>query len=151
MGRVITEYNNTVHRTIKQTPAEKYSIIDDEQKIKLNKELESTIKPNKDSKFIIGDRVRISRLKGIFEKESDTNWSREIFTVSKILPTQPVTYKIKDFNNEELIGSFYDQEMQKTEAPEDIYLVEKVLKTKGNKQFVKWLGYPDSANSWITN
>jgi Chromo (CHRromatin Organisation MOdifier) domain len=61
--------------------------------------------------------------------------------------TNPITYKIKDTNNEQIQGTFYEQEMQKSH--QDTFRIDKVLKTKGNKLFVKWKGYPDSFNSWI--
>ena len=68
----------------------------------------------KDSKFKVGDRVRISRYKNIFAKEYAPNSSSEIFIVNKINDTVPYTYNLKDLNDEEIIGSFYDKELQKT-------------------------------------
>ena len=61
------------------------------------------------------DRVRISKFKNIFAKGYTPNWSKEIFIVDKIHDTVPYTYNIKDLNIEEIIGSFYDKELQKTE------------------------------------
>ena len=68
----------------------------------------------KRSRFKVGEIVRISRFKNIFAKGYTTNWSREIFIVNKINDTVPYTYNIKDLNNEEIIGSFYDRELQKS-------------------------------------
>ena len=68
----------------------------------------------KDSKFKVGDRVRISKFKNIFAKGYTLNWSREIFIVDKTNDTGPRTYNIKDLNNEEIIRSFYDKELQKS-------------------------------------
>ena len=68
----------------------------------------------KDSRFNVGDRVRISKFKNIFAKGYIPNWSREIFIVNKINDTAPYTYNLKDLNDEEIIGSFYDRELQKT-------------------------------------
>ena len=65
-------------------------------------------------KFKVGDKVRISRYKNIFAKEYAPNWSSEIFIVDKINDTVPYTYNLKDLNDEEIIGSFYDKELQKT-------------------------------------
>ena len=76
-------------------------------------------------------------------------WTEEVFTIASIQYTDPPTYKIKDDGGEELQGMFYEQELQKTS--QEIFRIEKVIKTRGNKSFVKWLGYPDSANSWIDN
>ena len=68
----------------------------------------------KDSKFKVGDTVRISRYKNIFAKGYAPNWSRKIFIVDKINYTVPYMYNLKDLNDEELIGSFYDKQLQKT-------------------------------------
>ena len=65
-------------------------------------------------KFKIGDRVRITKKKKMFEKAYTPKWTEEVFTVSKIQYTDPPTYKIKDYNNEEIAGTFYEQELQKT-------------------------------------
>ena len=71
----------------------------------------------------------------------------EVFKISKNQLTIPVTYKITDYNGEEIQGSFYQQELQKT--AQDIFRIEKVLKRQGDKSLVKWMGYPKSFNSWI--
>ena len=68
----------------------------------------------KDSRFNVGDRVRISKFKNIFAKGYTPNWSREIFIVNKINDMVPYTYNLKDLNVEEIIDSFYDRELQKT-------------------------------------
>ena len=77
------------------------------------------------------------------------NWTEEIFTVDKIQHINPVTYKIKDSNNEEIKGSFYEPELLKAE--QDVFRIEKVIKRdyKKKQALVKWRGYNDSFNSWI--
>ena len=66
------------------------------------------------TRFKVGDRVGISKFKNIFAKGYTPNWSTEIFIVNKINDTVPYTYNLKDLNDEEIIGSFYDRELQKT-------------------------------------
>ena len=68
----------------------------------------------KSARFNVNDRVRISKFKNIFAKGYTPNWSREIFIVDKINDTVPYTYNLKDLNSEEILGSFYDRELQKT-------------------------------------
>ena len=68
----------------------------------------------KDSRFKVGDRVRISKFKNIFAKGYTPNWSKEIFIVDKINDTVPYTYNLKDLNGGEIIGSFYNRELQKS-------------------------------------
>ena len=69
---------------------------------------------SKRSRFKLGDRVRISKFKNIFAKGYTPNWSKEIFIVDKINDTVPYLYNIRDLNEEEIIGRFYDRELQKT-------------------------------------
>ena len=58
--------------------------------------------------------MRIAKLKRHFEKGYTPNWTEEVFVVDQVLPTQPVTYKIRDLADEPIVGSFYEQQMQKT-------------------------------------
>ena len=71
-----------------------------------------------------------------------------MFRIRHVNNTNPITYLLEDLNGEEIQGSFYTEELQKTAYP-DVYLVEKVVRTKGNKLFVKWLGFDNRHNSWI--
>jgi len=70
-----------------------------------------------------------------------------VFTISSIQYTDPPTYKIADFGGEEIQGTFYEQELQKTS--QEIYRIEKVIRKRENRALVKWLGYPESFNSWV--
>ena len=102
---VANKYNNTKHSTIKMKPKDVGNN---------NKRVYNDEHNEKDSRFKIGDKVRISKFKNIFAKEYTPNWSREIFIINKINDTVPYTYNLKDLNGEEIIGSFYDRELQKT-------------------------------------
>ena len=101
----------------------------------------------KDPKFNVGDNVRISKYKNIFGKGYTQNWSEEVFVIDKIKNKVPWTYAISDLNGEEITGSFYEQELEKTSQKE--FRIEKVLKGKGDKLYAKWKGYDNSFNSWI--
>ena len=72
-----------------------------------------------------------------------------MFTIASIQYTDPLTYKIRDDNGEEIQDTFYKQELQKT--TQEIFRIEIIIKTRGNKSLVKWLGYPDSAYLWDDN
>ena len=100
----------------------------------------------KDPKFKIIDHVRISKYKNIFAKVYAPNWSKEIFVLKK-KNTVPWTYVICDLNDEEIISSFNEKELQKTNQKE--FRIEKVIKKKGNKLYVKWKGCNNSFNSWV--
>ena len=99
------------------------------------------------SKFKVGDYVRISKYKNIFAKGYMPNWSEEVFVIKKVKNTVLWTYVINDLNGEEIIGTFYKKELQKTNQEE--FRIEKVIRRKGNKLYVKWKGYDNSFNSWI--
>ena len=75
------------------------------------------------------------------------NWSEEIFIIKKIKNTVPWTYVLNDLNGKEIIGTFYENELQKTKQNE--FGIEKVIKKKGDKLYVKWKGYDNLCNSWI--
>ena len=100
------------------------------------------------SKFKIGDKVRVSKAKTVFEKGYTPNWSTEVFTIVHIAAKNPTTYHLKDYQDQPVSGGFYEQEVLKAKYP-DIYLVEKIIKKKVNKVFVKWLGFDKSHNSWL--
>ena len=101
---VVNKYNNTKHSTIKMKPID----VRDNTRVYIDEYNE------KRSRSKVGDRVRISKFKNIFAKGYTPNWSKELFIVDKINDTVPYTYNLKDLNDEEIIGSFYDQELQKT-------------------------------------
>ena len=111
---VVNEYNNTKHSTIKMKPKDVKNDTIKLSAIARNKRVYIDEYNKKDSTFNVGDRVRISKFKNIFAKGYTPNWSREIFIVDKINDTVPYTYNLKDLNGEEIIGSFYDRELQKT-------------------------------------
>ena len=72
-----------------------------------------------------------------------------MFAVSKIQRTNPVTYKITDLNDEEIQGTFYEQQLQKTS--QKVFRIEKIVKKGKARSLVKWKGYPESFNSWVDN
>ena len=135
---IVDEYNNTYHTTIKIKPID----VKDNTYIHTSKEIN-----NKDPKFKVGDHVRISKNKNIFAKGYMPNWSEEVFVIEKVKNTILWTYVINDLNNEEIIGTFYEKELQKTNHEE--FRIEKVIRRKGDKLYVKWKGYDNSFNSWI--
>ena len=143
---LVNEYNNKYHSTIKMSPIEGSKKIN-EKKIKNIYNFKKTTKPEK---FKIGDRVRLSLEKNIFEKSYETNWTEEIFEIYDIKYSNVPYYYLKDLNGEKIEGSFYSQELQKTSfKKDDEYIIEKVLKTKNDKAYVKWRNYDSSFNSLV--
>ena len=91
--------------------------------------------------------TRISKYKNIFAKGYAPNWSEEVFVVSKIKNTVPWTYVVNDLSDEGITGSFYEKELQTTS--QEKFRIEKVLKRKGDRLYVKWKEYDNRFNSWI--
>ena len=83
----------------------------------------------------------------IFGKGCTPNWSEDVFVTKKVKNTVPWAYVINDLNGDEITGTFYEKELQKTNQQE--FRIEKVIKRKGDKLYVKWKGYDSSFNTWI--
>jgi len=147
LDKLMNNYNNTVHSTIKMTPVEA-SQPENKNKVLNNHGFQNDrqLKP----KFEAGDRVRISRTKAVFEKGYLPNWSEAIYEITEVKPTNPFTYILKDMNGEPIAGSFYTEELQKTN--QEVYRIEKIIRKKKingiEHGLVKWLGYNDKFNEW---
>ncbi|GBN67375.1 Putative uncharacterized transposon-derived protein F54H12.3 [Araneus ventricosus] len=149
IDKLMLSYNNTWHRSIQMTPtsvtfenqSQAWKNLYTEKKTKLTK-----------PKFKVGDTVRISKEKLLFEKGYEQNWTLEIFTIDQVLLRNPVVYKLKDLSSELIQGSFYEQELQKV-TDSGYYPVEKILRTRkreGKLEYlVKFQGYPEKFNSWV--
>ena len=105
LDNIVNEYNNTKHSTIKMKPKD---VKNDNDRVYIDEH------DKKSARYNIGNGVRISKFKNIFAKGYTPNWSREILIINKINDTVPYTYNLKDLNDEEIIGSFYDRELQKS-------------------------------------
>lgn len=142
--KLTDEYNSRKHRIIKMAPRNVNKLNEKSLMQTVYNNLKVMHKP----KFRIGENVRISKHKHIFEKGYTPNWTTEIFKIKSIQITDPVTYVLEDYQGKLIKGGFYENELLKTKYPH-IYLVEKVLKTNGTKAYVKWLGFSKEHNSWI--
>ena len=135
---IVNKYNNAYNSTIKMKSVD----------VKSNTYIVSSKEINdKDPKFKVGDIVRISKYKNIFVKNCVHNWFEEVSVIKKVKNTVPWTYVITDLKGKEIVGTFYKKELQEINQKE--FKVEKVIKRKGDKLYVKWNGYNSSFNSWI--
>lgn len=146
---LVKAYNNAKHRTIGMKPKEVTAANVETLMQRFSHDLRRRRRRRrKIPRFRVGDKVRVSKNKHVFEKGYTPNWTTEIFTVNRVMPTTPVTYKLKDYQDEPIAGGFYEEELLKAKYP-DVYLVEKVLEKRGDRVYVKWLGFDTSHNSWI--
>ena len=104
---MVNKYNNTYHSTVKMKPVD----VKSSTYIDSSKEIN-----NKDSKFEIGDIVRISKYKNIFAKCYVPNWSEEVYVIKKFKKTVPWTYVISDLKGEEIVGTAYETELQQNKS-----------------------------------
>lgn len=147
LSKFIVNYNNTYHRTIGMKPVD---VNKTNEKLVLKRIQIKTI-PAKDKvppkEFRLGDEVRISKFKNVFNKGYLPNWTNEVFKVHRIQPSFPKTYLLQDGRGEILKGGFYGHEMLKSNAG-NVYLVQKILKKKKDKVLVRWLGFDKSHDTW---
>lgn len=157
-------YNATYHRSIKRTPrsvtkdneVEVWQIQYDLPKPRKREKKAQKPKSRSPFKYKIGDFVRISHLRNLFDREYDERWSGEVFKISKRFVKQGFPmYRLDDILGDVIKGSFYQIELQKVLFdPEGSFKVEKILKTRKRKghvpeSFVRWLHWPKKFDSWV--
>lgn len=109
--RLLQQYNSTVHRTIKMKPVDVNETNESHlQSLYAGYDQTQSDRP----KLKVGDRVRITIKKDTFSNKYRRNWTREVFIVVGVQNTVPITYRIADEGGDEIIGSFYERELQKT-------------------------------------
>ena len=143
---MVSTYNHTPNRSIGMSPLDVNDKTLGQVWYRLYRDSSTEYKR---SKLKVNDSVRISKTRRAFKKGYLPQWTEEIFTISKVQHTKPTTFLLKDWGGEQLKGSFYEQELQKVTKDDEVYRIEEVLKEDKNRLYVKWLGYPDSFNSWI--
>ena len=158
LQKFANSYNKIYHRTIGMPP----------DKVTKGKETNvwwkmywsKSVKPEKKTKkvrkpfrFKVCDKVRLTYIRNPFTREYDEKWTGEIFKISqKILRDGLPVYRLKNFHDEEIKGTFYQSELQKVDVnDDDMWKIEKIVKTRGkvrNKHyFVRWLHWPKTFNS----
>lgn len=146
LQEVVDSYNNTVHRTTKMKPIDVTK--EDEPKL-LKTVYRRGGSASKKNLLEEGAVVRISKEKALFEKGYTPRWTTELFKIASVRENDiPATYLLEDMSGHPIRGCFYREELQQTKHP-DIYLVEKVLRRKGQKLYVKYLGLNKAYNSWL--
>ena len=140
LDNIVNEYNNRYHGKVQIKPVD----VKDNTYID---SMELLLSNDKDPKFKVGNHVKISKYKNIFAKGYTANWPEEVFVIKKVKNTVPWTYVINDLNGDDIIGTFYEKELQKTNQQE--FRIEKVIMKKGDKLYVKWKDYDSSCNSRI--
>lgn len=148
--KVVRDYNNTEHSSVKAKPKDVYMEKERSAGVDifpedLNKSL------TKRPKFRKGDRVRLQRKKGTFEKGFRARWTTQVFKISEVQRTIPMTYKVEDLNGHQLPNSYHEPELLK--ARQELFFIEQVIDTKTingrSYSLVRWEGYGSDFDQWI--
>ncbi len=151
---LINSYNHSKHRALGMAPND----VTAETQERIRKIFEKSVikrRANKKTKFKRGEAVRMLSSRNVFAKRYEEKWTDEIVFIDKIYAkTEPVMYRVRDSLNETIKGRYYERELQAVKKPE-VYIIEKILKKRHLKGklpefFVKWQGYSDRFNSWVT-
>lgn len=150
LNSVLQSYNNSVHSSTGYPPSQ---VKPQDQGIIFERLY--GYRPMVRHDFRVGDRVRISKAKKVFRRGYLPNWTEEVFEVYKCFSKNPPTFLLQDLKGNVLKGRFYAHELQKVyKTSKDYWRVEKILRSRGKgakkEYFVKWMGYDDSYNTWIT-
>jgi len=140
LPRLVSNYNARKHRTINMCPVDVTPAVVDRLVTVYNR-----VKIAALARYKIGDSVRVSKFKTVFDKGYTPNWSTEVFKIIKVQQTNPVTYLLEDSRGVFIAGGFYEYELHSV-ANSDMHLVEKVLRKKRNEVYVKWLGFGEWCN-----
>ena len=151
LDKLVSSYNNTYHSSIKCMPSEVTLQNEREVWFTLYGDLENI--PRKPCVFKPGDYVRISRSKLTFEKGYTSNFTEELFIIKECVQRHIPVYRVVDLLDEPILGTFYAQELQRVQFKSE-FKIEKILKKRKRsgilEYFVKYLGYPNKFNDWIS-
>ena len=150
---MVLSYNRTHHSTIGRAPID----VNAENATEVYKRMygDTSRQRRVELNLQVGQKVRISKTCRTFEQGYLPNWTEEIFRMSKVIDTDPPTYKIVDYDGEPVEGSFYYRELQRIIKADDVFKIEEIIRTRrrrgtaGTVYFVKWRKYPYKFNSWV--
>ena len=143
---LVQGYNATRHRSIGVVPQD---VTWENEEAGWNRLYGPRLKKKK-PQFKVGDRVRLNKIHRTFEKGYLPGWTEEVFVVHRVVPGPVPTYKIREWDDTPVEGTFYDADLQKVHVSDQaLFRIEKVLKRKKDRWLVNWKGWPDKYNSWI--
>ena len=146
LPELVQGYNATRHRSIGMAPQD---VTWDNEEAVWKRLYGPHVKAKRPkAKFNVGDRVRLNKIHRTFEKGYLPGWTEEVFVVHRVVPGPVPTYKIHEWDDTPVQGTFYEEDLQKVHVS-DVFRIEKVLKRQKDRWLVKWKGWPDKYNSWI--
>ena len=145
----MNNYNHTFHRSIGTQP----HLVTEKTRDAVYHQLYGKVMKEKmmkrtTPKFAIGDHVRVANERKTFQRGFQPGWTKEIFIVYRRENTHPYVYRLQDQNGEKILGTFYEQELQKVQDT-GVYRIEKIIKKQGKRALVRWAGYGPQFDSWL--
>ena len=151
IDKITNNYNNTIHRSTKFAPSKVTKLNANEVRKNLYPTPKSS--PLRKAKFRVGQTVRLALKESVFAKGYTKNWTEEIFYIEKVKDTNPITYTVSALGGDEILGSFYEKELNLVNKKDEIYPIDRILKkrktARGLELYVSWKGYSSDFNSWI--
>ena len=150
LEELVKGYNNSYHRSIEMAPEQvnEYNVPDVWESLYGDYYASKTKKPT----FKVGDKVRLNKKHRTFKKSYLPGWTEEVFWVTHVRPGPVTTYKIAEWDETPIKGTFYKEDLQKvvvTDDARELFRVDSVLKRRGTKVLVRWKGWPAKYDSWI--
>ena len=146
LPELVQGYNATRHRSIGMAPQD---VTWENEEAVWKRLYDKRVKKEK-PQFKVGDRVRLNKIHRTFAKGYLPGWTEEVFVVHRVVPGPVPTYKIREWDDTPVDGTFYDADFQKVHVSDQaLFRIEKVLKRQKGRLLVKWKGWPDKYNSWI--
>ena len=146
---LVQGYNRSYHRSIKRAPNEVTETNSPEVWETLYGKKKGT--RVKRPRFKVGDRVRLNKKFRTFKKGYLPGWTEEVFVVKRVQRGRVPTYKVNEWDGTPIKGTFYEQDLQKvTVEDDDLFRIDKVVKRKGDKVLVRWKGWPDKYDTWLS-
>ena len=150
LPELVQGYNATRHRSIGMAPQD---VTWDNEEAVWKRLYDKRLKGKKKPQFKVGDRVRLNKIHRMFEKGYLPGWTvgqPRLFVVHRVVPGPVPTYKIREWDDTPVQGTFYEADLQKVHVS-DVFRIKKVLKRQKGRWLVKWKGWPDKYNSWIAS
>ena len=145
---LVDQYNADVHRSIGMAPKDVDVTNEAQVWHRLYGQRVQTRKRR--SPLQVGDMVRLTERVKPFKKGYLTQWTEEVFRIRRVLPGPVLTYKVEEFDDTPIRGTFYVQDLQKVTVDLDqLWRIEKVLKRRRGQVLVRWKGWPSKYDSWI--
>lgn len=144
LPQIVQAYNNRVHSTTGKAPVD-VNIYNAEN---VWRRVYRFRPKKKLPLYKVGDKVRITKAKGTFEKGYKTNWRSEIFVIKKVFPKTYPEYELQDLTGEDILGKFLQPELQRVKTNSK-FTVSRIAKSKGKNVLVEWKGYPSTLKTWI--